>query len=65
GGESSNDTRACSRTGNGLLLRQLSGDQDDKSPVTGDGYAGMYVPRMVMLRMGLEGWVFPAERVLG
>ncbi len=32
---------SCSRTGNGLLLRQLSGDQDDKSPVTGDGYAGI------------------------
>ena len=29
------------RTGNGLRLRQLSGDQDDKSPVTGDGYAGI------------------------
>ena len=29
------------RTGNGLHLRQLSGDQDDKSPVTGDGYAGI------------------------
>ncbi|MGH3623197.1 MAG: hypothetical protein ACRDQ5_15600, partial [Sciscionella sp.] len=24
-----------------LLLRRLSGDQDDKSPVTGDGYAGI------------------------
>jgi hypothetical protein len=37
----SSDTRACLRTGNGLRLRQLSGDQDDKSPVTGDGYAGI------------------------
>jgi retron-type reverse transcriptase len=37
----SSDTRGCLRTGNGLRLRQLSGDQDDKSPVTGDGYAGI------------------------
>src|SRR6266508_3121670 len=36
-----NDSRGCSRTGNGLPLRQLSGDQDDRSPVTGDGYAGI------------------------
>jgi hypothetical protein len=26
------------------------GDQDDKSPVTGDCHAGMYVPCLVMLR---------------
>src|SRR5215475_2260577 len=41
GGGSFNGPRGCSRTGSGLLLRQLSGDQDDKSPVTGDGYAGI------------------------
>src|SRR5664280_1669192 len=37
----SSEPRACSRTGNGFLPSRLSGDQDDKSPVTGDCYAGI------------------------
>src|SRR5674536_117955 len=41
GGGSSSEPRACSRTGNGFLPSRLSGDQDDKSPVTGDCYAGI------------------------
>src|SRR5215204_1491325 len=41
GAGSSNDARACSRTGPGFLPCPLSGDQDDKSPVTGDCYAGI------------------------
>jgi hypothetical protein len=41
GAGSSSESRACSRTGNGFLPPHLPGDQDDKSPVTGDCYAGI------------------------
>jgi len=37
----SHGIRACSRTGNGLPRSRASGDQDDKSPVTGDCHAGI------------------------
>jgi hypothetical protein len=47
------------------VLREPSRSKSLESPVRGNSYAGLYVPRTVMLRMGLEGRVFPAERVSG
>src|SRR5664280_971307 len=50
GGGSSSEPRACSRTGNGFLPSRLSGDQDDKSPVTRDCHAGICGSRAVRFR---------------
>jgi hypothetical protein len=47
------------------VLREPSRSKSLESPVRENSYAGLYVPRTVMLRMGLEGRVFPAERVSG
>ncbi len=41
GGGSSHGTPVCSRTGYGCPRSRASGDQEDKSPVTGDCHAGI------------------------
>lgn len=47
GGESQNGILACSRTGYGFPRLRGSGEQDDKSPVTGDCHAGICGSRRV------------------
>jgi hypothetical protein len=63
GPDCSIDSPAFSLNGSGSApIDRLT---DEKSPVTGDCHAGMYVQRVVMLNLGLACCVFPTEGGFG